>query len=723
MSDDPRIDPIRTYLKEHAWRHGHGRTAKRFGVSRQTLWRFLEREQAGRRLPRAVLDGVGGSVEALEAATRALIDAPVSRSRPPPTHSLSDELHDALLQLCEAPLATVGELARLRRVPASTLRDQLVKLSQRGLVDSRPHRLDALGPRPHHRYFPTAAGIRAVGIDSSGLLPLYPVSKQWFKLLAERLDSVAVLYRVAALVAEVDPEGEPVRVDHYRQGPYDALLTLSGGRSVGLLRQGPMLSAANLRFRLRTIERLGWGQTPWLTFVLTDSEQDFRRAVRALADPNLHETTFVACAAELIAGGPRRPVFQQCGYGFPNTPAIGPDASLPVILTWITRRVAAYSKSGPPEPHPDPDTLYRSDVRATMPKPAEQLDASLSLRLTRADKQALDLLAAWPFSAPDQLAGLMGGVTRRRANQVLRSLRRRFLVQREPDGYVLTDEGLTTLARRDRAAVGPTLDRWTPQQSEGVYFGSALRALASQAEHQHGITEFAARLSAEVGHDPDYELLDLLPTQRSPITYHARNQQHFVLHPDASFQLSYQGDWDWCLLEYERRAVTPKRVPERLRGYRRYFQTDYAWRDHGGVEPLVLFLFETAEAERTFLDHAAALRHAPFVSSNLPTLAKEGVLGPSCRLPTPPSGCPYTPSGQPSGMSQLPHPPVPSVSYRGRPTPAPTTVQPRTAVLRWVSCVHRTGMSRVCPAVVPRPIPVSAFERSRGEVVANPERV
>ncbi len=624
------------YLNACTRRHGHGRTAQSFGVSRQTLWRFLDRDQVGYRLPRAVLDRVGGSVEALEAATRALIAEPSPRSRPPPVRSLSDALHDALLQLCAAPLTTASELARLNRVPVSTLREQLVKLKRRGLVDSRPHRLDALGHRPHRRYFPTAAGIRTVGIEVDGLLPVYPVSKQWFKLLAERLDAVAPLYHIAALVAEVDPERQPVRVDHYRQGPYDALLTLSGGRSIGLMRQGPMLSAANLRFRLRSVERLDWNRTPWLTLVLTDSEQDSRRAVRALADPNLHETTFVACAAELIAGGPRAPVFQQCGYGFPNTPTIAPDASLPIILTWITRRVAAYSKSGPLEPTPDPDTLYRSDVRATMPKPPEQLEAALSLQLTRADKQALDLLADWPFCTPEQLAGLMGGVTRRRANQVLRSLRRRSLVQRELDGYVLTDDGLTTLARRDRAAVGSTLDRWTPQRDdEGVYFGSALRALTSQSDHQRGITEFAARLSAEVADAPDYELLDLCPTHRSQIAYHAPNQQHFVLHPDASFQLSYQGDWDWCLLEYERRAVTPKRVPERLRGYQRYFQTDYAWRDHGGLEPLVLFLFETAEAERTFLDHAAALRHVPFVSSNLPTLTKEGVLGPSWRLPPP----------------------------------------------------------------------------------------
>ena len=62
MSNDERIYLIRCYLKEHAWRHGQGRTAERFGVSRQTLWRFVDREQASRRLPRAVLDSVGGSV-------------------------------------------------------------------------------------------------------------------------------------------------------------------------------------------------------------------------------------------------------------------------------------------------------------------------------------------------------------------------------------------------------------------------------------------------------------------------------------------------------------------------------------------------------------------------------------------------------------------------------------------------------------------------------------
>ena len=79
------------------------------------------------------------------------------------------------------------------------------------------------------------------------------MSRQWFRLLAERLDAVAVLYHVAAMIADADPEESPVRVDHYCQGPYDLLVTLSGGRSVGILRQGPILPSAHLRYRLRTI--------------------------------------------------------------------------------------------------------------------------------------------------------------------------------------------------------------------------------------------------------------------------------------------------------------------------------------------------------------------------------------------------------------------------------------------------------------------------------------
>ena len=220
---------IRAYVRAYVHRHGRQQAAQAFGVSRTTLWRCLARGHVGRALPRAVLATVGGSVAALRAATRSL--APHDPSLRPAPAPLSAGLEDTLLLLCATPLVTVRELSCVGQIPASTLRDRLATLAQRGLVASVPHRLGLLGPHPQRRYFPTPAGITAASAataDPAAFLHAYPVSRQWFHLLAARLDAVAVLYHVAALVAVADPHGHPVRVDHCRQGPYDALLTLSG---------------------------------------------------------------------------------------------------------------------------------------------------------------------------------------------------------------------------------------------------------------------------------------------------------------------------------------------------------------------------------------------------------------------------------------------------------------------------------------------------------------
>ena len=87
---------------------------------------------------------------------------------------------------------------------------------------------------------------------------------------------------------------------------------------------------------------------------------------------------------------------------------------------------------------------------------------------------------------------------------------------------MLTDEGLTYLARRDRAAVGLTLDRWSAEPlylNADIYAGTAVRALASQLRHHAGVIDFVSALSAEVARSPSHDLWDLLPTSRSSIGY------------------------------------------------------------------------------------------------------------------------------------------------------------------------------------------------------------
>ena len=617
-------------------------------------------DAAMRALPRAVMDTVGDSVEGLDAATwaitaveRMLASRPVAKPVLTPS-PLRQALEDTLLLLCATPLATVDELSRFGRVPASTLRDRLKKLATMGMADSVPHSLTVLGPHPHLRYFPTEKGIDAGAMAEHGtktFLREYPVSRQWFKLLADRMDAVAMLYRAAALVADADSQGKPVRGDHYRQGPYDMLITLSEGRSVGLLRQGSTLPSANLRYRLRTLENLSHDERPMATLVLAHSDQANRRAVRTLGDPTHHRKTFVATEGELLAGDHRGVVWQQCGDGTEMDLPVKVDSSLSLnaIMAWTDRLAERldelhqqHSPDSERDQRPDPETLYLSRLWAAMPEPSELLRSSLAVQLTGAEKDALDLLAAWPLCTTDQLAGLMGGVTKRRANQVLSSLAGHSLVQVEGQRHVLTDDGLRCLARRDRAAIGPLLGRWSARKRQRrntratVYAGTALRSIASQMEHHDAITGFAAMLSAEAArsNNHDYEVFDLMPTSRSSVGYRW-DWTNYVVHPDASFQLAYRGRFRSYLLEFERRATTPRRVRTRLGNYRRYFRSGWPNRDHGGLPPLVLFVLPNPDAEASFLRSAGGSNRPIMFTSNLQTLDERGVLGDSWQLPPP----------------------------------------------------------------------------------------
>ena len=643
MQAGPRLDrAVREYVRAYAALNGRRKAAEDLGVSRHTLWRFLDRGQMGRAVPAAVLSAVGESVRAIEASTlEIMID--LEGLRPDPAlRSLRQGLEGALLLACASPLATVEELSRFGRTPASTLRDRLKTLTERGLVDSVAHHLSVLGTRPQRRYFPTAKGVIAGGMATKGeghMLRAYPVSKQWFRLLAERLDAVAVLQRVAAMAADADPHNDPVRVDHYRNGPYDMLLTLSGGRSIGLIRQGPALPTSRLRYRLRSIERLDSDDTPFVTLVLTHADQATRRAVRSLGDPSEHRRTFVATESELLAGDHTGVVWRQCGSGLGHDPPVGTeaDASLAGILALAERLLDSTYPFLRDRPMPRPGTLYPSGVQASMPEPAEQLAPALSVQLTRAEKDVLDLLCAWPLCTREQIAGLMGGVTLRRVNQVLRSLAQRGLVRSDEPLHMLTDEGLTYLARRDRAAVGLTLDRWSAEPlylNADIYAGTAVRALASQMRHHAGVVDFVAGLSAEVARSQDHDLFDLLPTSRSSIGYRY-DWTNYVIHPDASFTLEYQGRWRPYLLEFERRATTPKRARARLESYQRYFASGWAEQDHEGRPPRVLFVFESPGSENAFLDVADTEEGVPIVTSNAKTIAERGILGRSWTLPPP----------------------------------------------------------------------------------------
>lgn len=59
---------VRGYVRAYLPLHGRRKTAEDIGVSRHTLWRFLERGHIGHVVPSAVLNKVGYSVNTIQGA-------------------------------------------------------------------------------------------------------------------------------------------------------------------------------------------------------------------------------------------------------------------------------------------------------------------------------------------------------------------------------------------------------------------------------------------------------------------------------------------------------------------------------------------------------------------------------------------------------------------------------------------------------------------------------
>ena len=160
------------------------------------------------------------------------------------------------------------------------------RLEDAGLAASVPHASDLIPPT--RRYRITADGLRrlaesgdATPVSSTGqavdeLLGSRPVSAQWLRLAVERIDALAVVYRLAAAVANVV---HPVGLRLYRAMPLDAAMTLPGGKTIGVLRQG--LTADRTAFS-RRLWKLRDVPLPGAVLVLVTDEVRLRHARRTL---------------------------------------------------------------------------------------------------------------------------------------------------------------------------------------------------------------------------------------------------------------------------------------------------------------------------------------------------------------------------------------------------------------------------------------------------------
>ena len=263
-------------------------------------------------------------------------------------------------------------------------------------------------------------------------------------------------------------------------------------------------------------------------------------------------------------------------------------------------------------------------------------DHLLPVFLKPAEKRALDLVSDWPWITLTDLAGLLG-VSVPRASQLVNPLEGFRLVARPRHAgrrLALTDRGLTLLARRDRTSVGVAKRRWSvaPEDADAPFewrnlTGRRSRQLFRNIEHTAAVHGFLAALTAQA---PllGWEIAQLDPPRRA--SRHFRHDGGMrAVNPDA-FGVLTRDDTRWTFfLEWERRAVRPSTMSERLAPYLRYFSSHRPTDDHG-TRPSVLVVFDDEIAHTHFLRVAREEMRAEGVTVPLWVSHREAIdaLGP-----------------------------------------------------------------------------------------------
>ena len=361
------------------------------------------------------------------------------------------------------------------------------RLEDEGLAAPVPHATDLTAPT--RRFHLTAAGLRRLaqdeGVPVDGLLRTRPVSTQWRRLLLERLDAVAVVYRLASAVANVR---HPIRFRWYRAMPMDAAIALPGGRTVAVVRQGHTADRSSFAKRLW---RLKEGPRFGGVLLVVPDETRLRYARRLLT--GAQATAVLAIERDAAAGATGDRVWRL--------PSVNAAVSLREAIDRMDPR-GAFPAERPLARASMPDDIGEHGSGRGVP------DHMLPALLKPAEKRTLDLLSDWPWLALDDLAGLLG-LVRTRTYEIAAALQGFGLVTRVPAGgrrLTLTDQGLAMLARRDRAAVGGARKRWSAAPRDAGDWrsvsGRRSRQLLRNMEHTgavHGFMAALARQARELG--------------------------------------------------------------------------------------------------------------------------------------------------------------------------------------------------------------------------------
>ena len=494
---------------------------------------------------------------------------------------------ELLGRLAAMPFLDRLEMAAVSGRSRGAVYEAVRKLEEAGLVASVHHAAQLIPPT--HRYCLTAAGLHRLARDEGTtvdeLLARCPVSEQGRRILMERLDAVAVVYRLASALSNA---AYPMRFRWYRAMPMDAAMTLPDGTTVAVVRQG--ITADRTAFSKR-LWRLREKFRPSAVLMLMPDEVRLRHARRLMAGaPSI---AFLALESDAASAGASAAIWRP-----PSGPAL---LDLRTALSYARRRGA-----WPAEEQPSKVFL---PGEITLEGPEHEVPGwMLPALLKPAEKRAIDLLSDWPWIAPAHLGELLG---------VNRSMLSRILVRLQGLGFsvdcvveggrrlALSDRGLALLARRDRSSVGAARKRWsvTPADAKAPLdwrnvTGRRSRQLLRNVEHTEAVHWFVAVLERQA-HSRSRQVVQLDPPRRAS-RYFRHGDRLRSIQPDA-FCVVRRGESTWpFFLEWERRAVRPATMAARIAPYLRYYSSHRPPDDHG-VQPSVLVVFEDEIAQTHFL--------------------------------------------------------------------------------------------------------------------------
>ena len=405
----------------------------------------------------------------------------------------------ALTLISRMPLIDRLEAVAVTGCSRGAVYNAFDSLERDGLAASVPHASELIPST--RRYFPTADGLHRLaadeGIPVDDLLRSRPVSTQWRRVLMERLDAVAVIYRLASAISGIE---HPIRFRWFRAMPMDATIALPDGRVIAVVRQGTATDRTGFSKRMW---RLRQGERPAAALMLMPDETRLRHARRLVA--GTPAISFLAPESDAASGG--------AGAQIWRTPS---GAALLDLKT-------ALEHTGERGPWPGDETPARASLPEAIGDESGQ-DWMLPSVLRPVEKRAIDLLSDWPWMSHAHLGALMG-LKRSRLSEVVVRLRDLSLAVDVPiEGrrrLAVTDRALAMLARRDRASVGAARKRWsvTPIDEANPLIwrnvsGRRSRQLLRNVEHTEAVHGFIAALARQA-RSRSREIVQLDPPRRA----------------------------------------------------------------------------------------------------------------------------------------------------------------------------------------------------------------